>query len=157
LNRSGSMIVIFTLIFLAIIISTQFSFGRFFGVIIAIVKSGAVHGIDALRDWREERRRQKQRREVIAKHTRKDGRPPADAAIVKPEIKAPALAKPPSRAAEAQGEIDAAPQGLFARLKARKRRAEEANPPAPIAAATSNSPKSFAASKPPKLNVPAPP
>ncbi|MBI4485780.1 MAG: DNA translocase FtsK 4TM domain-containing protein, partial [Acidobacteria bacterium] len=34
-NRTGSLIVIVTLIFLAIIISTQFSFGRFFGAIIA--------------------------------------------------------------------------------------------------------------------------
>ena len=31
LNRTGSVIVILTLIFLAIIMSTQFSFGRFFG------------------------------------------------------------------------------------------------------------------------------
>ena len=35
LNRTGSMIVLLTLIFLAIIISTQFSFGRFFAALIA--------------------------------------------------------------------------------------------------------------------------
>ena len=37
LNRTGSAIVILTLIFLAIIMSTQFSFGRFFG---ALFKAG---------------------------------------------------------------------------------------------------------------------
>jgi S-DNA-T family DNA segregation ATPase FtsK/SpoIIIE len=80
-NRTGSLIVILTLIFLAIIMSTQFSFGRFFGAIIVSTHGGAMRAIDALHEWREERRREKQRREVIAKHTKK-GTPP-------PEIKAP--------------------------------------------------------------------
>jgi len=39
LNRTGSIIVILTLIFLAVIMSTQFSFGRFFGAIF-----GSIHG-----------------------------------------------------------------------------------------------------------------
>ncbi len=52
LNRTGSMIVILTLIFLAIIMSTQFSFGRFFGAILA----GAVYGVSFLlqRRWMEQ-------------------------------------------------------------------------------------------------------
>src|SRR5262249_47999003 len=71
LARTGSLIVILALIFLAIIMSTQFSFGRFFGAIFASFKSGAMRGVDAMHEWREERRRQQQRRDVIAKHTKK--------------------------------------------------------------------------------------
>jgi S-DNA-T family DNA segregation ATPase FtsK/SpoIIIE len=77
LNRTGSIIVLLTLIFLAIIISTQFSFGRFFGAISEGLKDLGVRAMASFRDWREERRREKQRREVIAKHTKK-GTPAAD-------------------------------------------------------------------------------
>src|SRR4029078_8834320 len=73
LARTGSLIVILTLIFLAIIMSTQFSFGRLFAALVAASKSGAMRGVDALHAWREERRREKQRREVIAKHMKKAG------------------------------------------------------------------------------------
>ena len=77
LNRTGSIIVLLTLIFLAIIMSTQFSFGRFFGAVTAGVTAGAARLLAAFRNRREERRREKQRREVIAKHTKK-GTPAAD-------------------------------------------------------------------------------
>jgi len=76
LNRTGSVIVVLTLIFLSIIISTHFSFGRLSRAVVAAVRSIAARTWIAYRDWREERRRQKQRREVIAKHTRKGGVPP---------------------------------------------------------------------------------
>ena len=65
LNRTGSIIVILTLLFLAIILSTQFSFGR------AVQRSGVrdrdgrrAGASEPFREWREERRRDKQRREV---------------------------------------------------------------------------------------------
>jgi S-DNA-T family DNA segregation ATPase FtsK/SpoIIIE len=77
LNRTGSIIVLLTLIFLAIIISTQFSFGRFFGAVSEGLKELGARAMASFRDWREERRREKQRREVIAKHTKK-GTPAAD-------------------------------------------------------------------------------
>ena len=48
LNRTGSVIVILTLILLAIIMSTQFSFGRFFAAVIA--------GVARRRDPRPRRR-----------------------------------------------------------------------------------------------------
>src|SRR5262249_58802822 len=78
LNRTGSIIVLLTLIFLAIIMSTQFSFGRFFGIVGAVAHDAAIRVIDALREWREERRRPQQRRGVGAKHTKKTApiRPP---------------------------------------------------------------------------------
>ena len=71
LNRTGSVVVILTLIVLAIIMSTQFSFGRFFGAIFAAIGGGFARTLASFREWREDRRREKQRREVIAKHTRK--------------------------------------------------------------------------------------
>src|SRR5207302_2195430 len=77
LNRTGSIIVIVTLIFLAIILATHFSLGRLFGYVIDIVADGASRALTSFHGWREERRREKQRQEVIAKHTRK-GTLPAD-------------------------------------------------------------------------------
>jgi S-DNA-T family DNA segregation ATPase FtsK/SpoIIIE len=127
LNRTGSIIVLLTLIFLAIIISTQFSFGRFFSAMIGGLNDGAGRVLASWRDWREERRREKQRREVIAKHTRK-GTPAADI-----------------QAATAAGE-SAPPRA------ARKREApEEATAPAAVM------PKPFAPQKPPKVTMPSPP
>ena len=71
LNRTGSVIAILTLTFLAIIMSTQFSFGRFFAALFAAVGDGSARVFAALAEWREDRRREKQRQEVIAKHTKK--------------------------------------------------------------------------------------
>jgi S-DNA-T family DNA segregation ATPase FtsK/SpoIIIE len=66
LNRTGSVVAVLTLAVLAIIMSTQFSFGRFFGAIIAATSGSATRAFSAFGDWREERRRERQRREVIA-------------------------------------------------------------------------------------------
>ena len=71
LNRTGSVIAILTMIFLAIIMSTQFSFGRFFGALFAAIGGGSARALSSFSEWREDRRREKQRREVIAKHTKK--------------------------------------------------------------------------------------
>src|SRR4029079_9138593 len=71
LNRTGSVVAVCTLTVLSIIMSTQFSFGRFFGAIIAATAGSATRAFSAFGDWREERRRERQRREVIAKHTKK--------------------------------------------------------------------------------------
>jgi S-DNA-T family DNA segregation ATPase FtsK/SpoIIIE len=130
------MIVLLTMIFLAIIISTQFSFGRFFAALIAAIKIGSVHGIDNLKAWREERRREKQRREVIAKHTKKGlgaDAAGADPAAVKPiqpsEVPRP---KPRRKAEDDEEEGAPAKAPLFGGLK------------------------SFAPPKPPKVTMPAP-
>ncbi|MBZ5560350.1 MAG: DNA translocase FtsK [Acidobacteriia bacterium] len=129
LNRTGALIVILTLIFLAIILSTQFSFGRFFGAIIEALRAGATRTVDSFHAWREERRREAQRREVIAKHTKK-GAP-------LPEIKTAVVASADAAAAK----------------PVRKRDADEA----PVVAdPLTSGPKSFAPPKPPKVNVPAP-
>jgi S-DNA-T family DNA segregation ATPase FtsK/SpoIIIE len=91
LNRTGSIILILTLLFLAIILSTQFSFGRLFaaiGSMLADQWSAVLAGIRARRDEKE---REKQRREVIRKHLEKqarEGKPaPAAAAALDPPLR----------------------------------------------------------------------
>jgi S-DNA-T family DNA segregation ATPase FtsK/SpoIIIE len=98
LNRTGSIIVIVTFLVLAVIMSTQFSFGRLFGAILAAAGRAGRHAVRSFADWREGRRREQQRREVIAKHTKKgaampaaDAKPPAGVPPVVPSAeKAPA-------------------------------------------------------------------
>ena len=90
LARAGSLIVILTLIFLAVIMTTQFSFGRFFAAVMKSLKASGAHTFERFRAWREEKRREKQRREVFAKHTKK-GTPMPDLKAPPP---APVIADP---------------------------------------------------------------
>ena len=68
LNRTGSIILILTLLFLAIILSTQFSFGRLFAALGQLLRDRWAAALGACRERREERRRDKQRQEVLKKH-----------------------------------------------------------------------------------------
>jgi DNA segregation ATPase FtsK/SpoIIIE, S-DNA-T family len=139
LNRTGSVIVVLTVIFLSIIISTQFSFGRFFAAFGRALSATVSRVYEAAQSWSEERRREKQRREVIAKHTKKGA---ATAEIVKPpatdESAAPLLSLTPVEPPPAK--------------PTRKREPEAA--PAPQGFGST---KSFALPKPPKVTMPAPP
>jgi len=71
LNRTGSLIVVITLIVLAVILSTQFSFGRMMTAIIAAARESIGHTLEAIREWWEARRREAERRDVIAKRAKK--------------------------------------------------------------------------------------
>ncbi len=71
LNRTGSIIVLLTLIALSAVLATQVSLGRMFASATAGSRDVSVRGVGRLRTWLEERRKQKQRAEVIAKHTKK--------------------------------------------------------------------------------------
>ncbi|HEV3214212.1 MAG TPA: DNA translocase FtsK 4TM domain-containing protein, partial [Vicinamibacterales bacterium] len=75
LNRTGSIIVILTLLFLAIILSTQFSLGRMFSSVTAVLRTGTSRLAGAVRGWLEERRRSRQRRAVLAKQAKKAAQP----------------------------------------------------------------------------------
>jgi DNA segregation ATPase FtsK/SpoIIIE, S-DNA-T family len=98
LNRTGSIILILTLLFLAIILSTQFSFGRLFQAIGQMLRERWDGFVAGLRARREERRREKQRQEVLRKHldkARQNGAPaivpePAGAARLAPTPEPPA-------------------------------------------------------------------
>jgi S-DNA-T family DNA segregation ATPase FtsK/SpoIIIE len=73
LNRTGAAILLLTLVAFSVLLSTQFSFGRTFAALARYAR--ARHGlIDRWRDWREERRRAEERRQVVEKHQKKAGR-----------------------------------------------------------------------------------
>ena len=71
LNRTGSLIVVVTLIVLAVILSTQFSFGRMMASIIAATKESVGTIVTGVREWWETRRREKERADVIANRAKK--------------------------------------------------------------------------------------
>ena len=119
---------------LALILATQVSLGRVF----AVAMEQAARGAEGLRArgqaWLDERRRQKQRREVLAKHGRTDT-PPAESAaraVVQPPI-APVRA----RASEPDAKAAAAP-AVAPRAAAPPpvvKRATPVAPPLPLAEA----------------------
>ena len=150
LNRTGSAIVILTVIFLAIILSTQFSFGRLFAAVMSIAGGGATRVSSSLHGWREERRRENQRRDVIAKHTRK-GAPAPD---VKGPAAASSLAAGASPAQASQQATRGREDDVATAKSSRRRDAQEDDDEAP--APSFGSAKSFAP-KAPKVTLPMPP
>jgi len=78
LSRTGSVIVILALIVAAVIISTQLSFGRLFSAVFAGIQGLGSQGMESFRLWREERRKARQRRDVLVKYGKKDAAGVAD-------------------------------------------------------------------------------
>jgi S-DNA-T family DNA segregation ATPase FtsK/SpoIIIE len=151
LNRTGSMIAVLTLIFLSIIMSTQFSFGRFFGAIGHMIGGQAARALGSYREWRDERRRERQRRDVIAKHMRKgspvpDGRIQAD--LLSEAGSDPG--RPDQIRAAASAVIGTAVSSGPDVARARRKR-DLAEEPSAFGSA-----KSFAPPKLPKVNMPTP-
>jgi S-DNA-T family DNA segregation ATPase FtsK/SpoIIIE len=72
LSRTGSVIVILALIVAAVILATQFSFGRLFSGLFAMLGHASAQGVDAFKAWREERRKAQARRDVLVKYGKKD-------------------------------------------------------------------------------------
>jgi len=72
LNRIGSIVIILTLLFLAIVLSTQLSLGRVFSSATKVSRAGSSRMLGALRSWLDERRRARQRRALIEKQAKKD-------------------------------------------------------------------------------------
>jgi S-DNA-T family DNA segregation ATPase FtsK/SpoIIIE len=77
LNRTGSIILILTLLFAAIILSTQFSFGRLFGVLSQLARERWAAARAAMAQRRDEKQREKQRQEVLKKHLGKESKDPS--------------------------------------------------------------------------------
>jgi S-DNA-T family DNA segregation ATPase FtsK/SpoIIIE len=97
LNRTGSIIVILTLMALALVLATQVSLGR----LSALGLERAARGVDAVRGraraWLDERRRLRQRREVLAKHGKTDA--PAAESTARAVVQTPATPVRPLPAA----------------------------------------------------------
>jgi DNA segregation ATPase FtsK/SpoIIIE, S-DNA-T family len=103
LNRTGSIILILTLLFLGIILSTQFSLGRLFAALGQLLRDRWAAILGAHRARLEEKRRDQERQEVLKKHLdkapaqakadpRTEGKPKIAPRRDTPE---PALMRPP--------------------------------------------------------------
>ncbi|HJU45066.1 MAG TPA: DNA translocase FtsK 4TM domain-containing protein [Vicinamibacterales bacterium] len=114
LSRTGSVIVILALIVAAVILATQFSFGRLFSAIFAALRGVGAQGVDAFSQWREERRKARARRDVLVKYGKKD-----TAVVAKPEPRKTAKIEP----------LDSRPTNVVRRPLAQ---AEEDPPPPPV-------------------------
>jgi len=101
LNRTGSIILILTLLFASIILSTQFSFGRLFAVLSHMLHERWVALQASLERRRDEQQRDKQRQEVLKKHLGKSA-PPLNAKDTK-------LPKEPLVAAKRSRDEESAP------------------------------------------------
>ena len=111
LNKTGSIILILTLLFLAIVLVTQFSFGRLFAVLAELARERIASAIAAMRARREEARRERQRQEVLKKHLEKNGKdgakePGRDAGPARtntPTVVSPAQGAAPARMSTGRG------------------------------------------------------
>jgi len=98
LNRTGATILLLTLVALSVVLATQFSFGRATTVAASAVREQSTGIFARLRTWREERRREKERQQIVNKHVQKAG-----------HDKAPEIA---TKAAGAAASLKAARQSL---------------------------------------------
>ncbi len=119
-NRTGALVLVLTLVFLAALMVTQLSLGSILSAVGSRARAGAAGRLAAFAAWREERRRSQQRLDVIRKHLEK-GTPPetvekavkqAEAARAPEPRKAAAAAAPqePPAAAPAAPPIKAREQ-----------------------------------------------
>jgi S-DNA-T family DNA segregation ATPase FtsK/SpoIIIE len=77
LSRTGSLIVIFALMVAAVILATQFSFGRLFKAMLSGIGRATASSFEALSGWWDARRKARQRREILVKYGKKDAPDPA--------------------------------------------------------------------------------
>ena len=144
-NRTGSLIIILTALGLSLVLTTQFSFGRVFSAISGWLRERVSARVAAFWNWREERRRDRQRREIVSKHARRAAAQADPAKVAKPpassspdldlDIRRPS--GPPPRAADAKAPPadKAAPAGGSGWLSPRKAPAIKVPaPPTPPAA-----------------------
>jgi S-DNA-T family DNA segregation ATPase FtsK/SpoIIIE len=94
LNRTGSVIVLLTLMMLAAILSTQVSFGRMFAATGAGGRDFASRSFGWIRGRIDERRRDSARRAVVARHTAAPPTAPAPQTEKAPRAARPARDEP---------------------------------------------------------------
>ena len=119
LNRTGSIIVILTLLFLSAILSTQFSFGRLFASAGSSVRRWGTKALSTARQSWARRQRERQRQGVIRKHLERTGSSTARAEVLaKSQSSAPAPPRRPGRgtpkrlsAEPDQSDVEMAPRG----------------------------------------------
>ena len=99
LNRSGALVLVLTGLFLSLLMVTQLSFGAVAGGIGGWARRAIAERVSAIGTWREERRRDKQRQDVIRKHLEKGTSPETvEKAVTKSDAARAADGKRPSLA-----------------------------------------------------------
>jgi len=151
-NRTGSLIIILTALGLSLVLTTQFSFGRVFAAISGWLRERVSARVAAFWNWREERRRDRQRRDIVSKHAKRAAAQADTARAVKSQAPPPPdldldlrrPSGPPPRAADpkAPPAERAAPGGGSGWLNPRKEPAIKVAAPAtpPAAESASKSP-----------------
>jgi DNA segregation ATPase FtsK/SpoIIIE, S-DNA-T family len=119
LNRTGSLILLLSILFLAVIMATQLSLGAIAAAIGARIQAFFDARVAAVKVWRAERRREQQRREVIRKHVEKGTQPEVIAKAEARQKKAAASAAAASAKAGAGAAGTAADAGAGAAAGAR--------------------------------------
>ena len=75
LNRTGSIIVLLTMMVLAVILSTQFSFGRMFASVLVMLQDASGNGLGLIRERLEARRKERGRRDLVTRQGKKAAAP----------------------------------------------------------------------------------
>lgn len=92
-NRTGSIIVLLTLMLLSVILATQFSFGRFFAGLFTGLAARVRETVAKLQAARDAKQREKQKQKIVEKHAT-HGSDEIKALAAKAERTAPAPVKP---------------------------------------------------------------
>ncbi|MGE0461935.1 MAG: DNA translocase FtsK [Vicinamibacterales bacterium] len=115
LSRTGSVIVLTAVMAGAVILATQFSFGHLFAVMFSFAGARLRQMGAGLREWRAERERARQRREVLAKHGKTDVPEPAKPKVARvAERAAPPPPVRPGPREEDDGEEEGRPAAAAA-------------------------------------------
>ena len=125
LNRTGSIIVILTLLFLAVILSTQFSLGRMFSSATTASRSRTSRLMGAFRGWLDQRCRERQRMAMLAKQVKRNEKPVPVAGGPRKPAEEPAV-RPVTLAAAEPVEERRPP------VMSKRARSEAANPSLPL-------------------------
>ncbi|HUF48144.1 MAG TPA: DNA translocase FtsK [Vicinamibacterales bacterium] len=127
LNSTGAAILLLTLLALAVVLATPLTLGGGFSALLGWVRAQR-QMIERWQDWREERRRDRERRQIIDKHVKRSGKE-----------KAPEIATKVTAAAEklkaARARAAAEPEGPSAPAAAEPARRLTIRRPAPTPAA----------------------
>jgi S-DNA-T family DNA segregation ATPase FtsK/SpoIIIE len=103
-NTTGAAIVLVVLLVLSVILSTQFSFGRAAASLAGTLRARTAGMATRWREWRETRRRERERQQIIDKHVKKAGRNKAPEIATKVEGAAATLKAARARPVEPDDE-----------------------------------------------------
>ncbi len=133
LNRTGAAILLLTVLALSVVLATQFSFSRGFTAIAAAFARQRTL-VDRLGAWTDERRRARERRQIIDKHVKRAGKDKAPEIATKVASAAEKLKAARSRAVADEDEASdrQAPERTARPVAIRRAEAAPAPPRLPL-------------------------